>query len=172
MVVYVLAIDPLANKRLIADGLTASFPVLARWHNRRENEPLETPDIRTGLGAIPPHCRSIKTNGRRLFVDGDGRGPWARRWRDLQVLYADDLGGASTLSQFQMDLVATCASLRCELEKLEGKLSLGEDINLDVFGRLAGHYRRICEALGIERRKRVLPSVEDYVASLTDEAAT
>jgi hypothetical protein len=97
---------------------------------------LESSDTRTSLDAIPLRCRSIKTNGRRLFVEGMG-GPWARRWRDLQSLYADDLGGASTLSQFQMDLIATCASLRYEIEKLEGKLSLGEDVNVDVLGRLA-----------------------------------
>jgi hypothetical protein len=61
--------------------------------------------------------------------------------------------------------------LRCELERIEDRLSVGEDVDLDQFGRLAGHYRRICETLGIERRKRVLPSVEDYVASLNSEAA-
>jgi hypothetical protein len=124
----------------------------------------------TLVAPIAAACRSRKTNNRRLFVDGDGRGPWARRWRDLQALYADDLGGASTLSEFQLGLVGTAATLRCELERIEGRLSLGEDVDLDQFGRLAGHYRRICETLGIERRKRVLPSVEDYVASLTDEA--
>jgi hypothetical protein len=44
--------------------------------------------------------------------------------------------------------------LRCELEKLEGRLSLGETVDLDQFGRVAGHYRRICERLGIKRRSR------------------
>jgi len=133
---------------------------------------LETSPVRAGLGVNPPRCRSAKTNNSRTFVDGDGRGPWARRWRDLQALYADDLGGASSLSEFQSGLIATAATLRCELERLEGKLSLGEDLDLDVFGRLAGHYRRIVETLGIERRKRdVTPSVDDYVARLNSEAA-
>jgi hypothetical protein len=118
--------------------------------------------------------RSAKTNGSRRFVEGDGRGPWARRWRDLQELYADDLGGASTLSEFQCGLVGTAATLRCELERLEGRLSIGEAIDLDQFGRLAGHYRRICETLGIERRKRDLtPSLAEYLAQKRgdDEAA-
>ena len=110
---------------------------------------------------------------RRSFVDGDGRGLWARRWRDLEALYIDDLGGASALSEFQLGLVGTCATLRCELEKLEGRLSVGEAVDLDQFGRLAGHYRRICETLGIERRKRDLtPSVAEYVARISvDEKA-
>ena len=92
--------------------------------------------VRANISAMPPDCRSAKTNGRRLFVDGDGRGPWARRWRDLQILYADDLGGASALSEFQLGLVGTAATLRCELEKLEGRLSIGEAIDLDVNQRI------------------------------------
>jgi hypothetical protein len=126
----------------------------------------------THIATMPPPCRSAKTNGRRAFVEGDGRGPWARRWRDLQELYADDLGGASTLSEFQCGLVGTAATLRCELERLEGRLSVGEAIDLDQFGRLAGHYRRICETLGIERRKRNLtPNVHDYLHSIAEEEA-
>ena len=56
--------------------------------------------------------------------------------------------------------------MRCELEKLEGRLSVGEEIDLDQFGRLAGHYRRICETLGIERRKRdITPDLQSYLAA-------
>jgi hypothetical protein len=114
------------------------------------------------LAALPAASRSARTNGRRLFVDGDGRGPWARRWRDLQALYADDLGGAATLSEFQLGLVGTAATMRCELERLEGQLSLGEAVDTDMYGRIAGHYRRICETLGIERRRRyVVPTISE-----------
>jgi hypothetical protein len=129
--------------------------------------------ISSDVAPMPAASRSAKTNGRRSFVDGDGRGLWARRWRDLEALYIDDLGGASALSEFQLGLVGTCATLRCELEKLEGRLSVGEAVDLDQFGRLAGHYRRICETLGIERRKRDLtPSVAEYVARISvDEKA-
>ena len=41
---------------------------------------------------------------------------------------------------------------------------MGKDIDTDLYGRIAGHYRRICETLGIERRKRdITPSVADYL---------
>ena len=80
------------------------------------------------------------------------------------------MGGAATLSEFQLGLLGTAATLRCELERLEGCLSLGQPIDLDLFGRIAGHYRRCCETLGIERRKRdVTPSVAAYVAHLDAE---
>jgi hypothetical protein len=122
------------------------------------------------IATIPAASRSAKTNGRRKFVDGDGRGPWARRWRDLQALYADDLGGASALSEFQLGLIATASTLRCELERLEGRLSLGENIDVDAFGRLAGHYRRICETLGIERKpKDVTPTLDDIAREIAAE---
>jgi len=39
-----------------------------------------------------------------------------------------------------------------------------------VFGRLAGHYRRIVETLGIERRKRdVTPTLDQYLAQKARE---
>jgi hypothetical protein len=120
-------------------------------------------DLNT-LVPVSPRTRSAKTNGRRLFVDGDGRGPWARRWKDLKNLYEDDLGGSSTLSEFQLGLIGTAATMRCELERMEGQLSLGEAIDVDVYGRIAGHYRRICETLGIERRKRdITPTPSQYL---------
>ena len=122
------------------------------------------------LAAMPASSRSAKTNGRRAFVDGDGRGPWARRWRDLQALYADDLGGESSLSEFQIGLVGTAATMRCELERLEGKLSLGEAVDTDMYGRIAGHYRRICETLGIERRKRdLVPTLAEIANEIEAE---
>ena len=121
---------------------------------------------------MPAASRSAKTNGRRLFVDGDGRGPWARRWRDLKSLYADDLGGESSLSEFQLGLVGTAATMRCELERFEGQLSLGEAIDTDMYGRIAGHYRRIAATLGIERRSMrnvTPPTVEAYLAHVAKQ---
>jgi hypothetical protein len=125
---------------------------------------------------MPAASRSAKTNGRRLFVDGDGRGPWARRWRDLKSLYADDLGGESSLSEFQNGLVGTAATLRCELERLERRLSVGEVIDTDLYGRIAGHYRRVVETLGIERRARdvttpTLEEIADEIAAEEEAAA-
>lgn len=114
----------------------------------------------------PPRTRSRVTNKRLAFVDGDGRSPWARRWRDLKALYADDLGGESTLSEFQLGLVSTASTLRCQLEKFEGQLSLGQDIDTDLYGRIAGHYRRICSELGIERKARdITPETLDQIGA-------
>jgi hypothetical protein len=101
-----------------------------------------------------------------MFVEGDGRSPWARRRRDLAAIYADDLGGASQLTGFQLGLVNTCATLRVELEQLEGQLSMGRPVDLDGYARVAGHFRRICETLGLQRRARnVTPGLPDYLTA-------
>ena len=116
---------------------------------------------------MSPQQRSAKTNGRRSFVDGNGNSAWARRWRDLQSLYVNDIGDAASLSEFQLGLIDTAATLRCELERLEGQLSLGNSIDTDLYGRLAGNYRRIVVTLGIERRSMrnvTPPTVEAYLA--------
>jgi hypothetical protein len=44
--------------------------------------------------------------------------------------------------------------------RLEGRMSTGVDVDIDLYARTAGHFRRICETLGNERRKRdVTPSL-------------
>ena len=126
---------------------------------------------RTPTASLPPQQRSAKTNGRRQFVDGNGNSAWARRWRDLQSLYVGDIGSEG-LSEFQLGLCDTAATLRCELEKLEGQLSLGNSIDTDLYGRLAGHYRRIAATLGIEKRSMrnvTPPTVEAYLAHVAKQ---
>lgn len=43
------------------------------------------PPDRRNAARPPPAQRSRVTNGRAMFVEGDGRGPWARRRRDLEA---------------------------------------------------------------------------------------
>jgi hypothetical protein len=122
---------------------------------------------RRTVAASKPTTRSKVTNGRNLFVDSDGRGAWARRFRDLCTLHIEDLGGSLVLSEAQGSLIRRAATLEVELERLEGRLAKGEDVDLDAYSRAAGHLRRILETLGIERRKRdVTPSIADIAASL------
>jgi hypothetical protein len=68
--------------------------------------------------------------------------------------YISDAGGRSILSQAQFALCKRAAGLECELEQMEGRMSLGQEINLDAYGRASSHLRRILETLGIERRAR------------------
>jgi hypothetical protein len=98
--------------------------------------------------------RSAVSNGRRLFVAGDGRSPWSRRYYDLIAMHVSDLGGRSNLSEAQVALIKRAATLECELELMEGRLSQGEQVDLDVFGRATGNLRRVWESLGLKREAK------------------
>jgi hypothetical protein len=63
--------------------------------------------------------------GRNLFVDGDPNSAWSRRYHDLAVRHTINLGGKDLLSAAQMSLVRRAAALGCELEQVEGRMSLG-----------------------------------------------
>jgi hypothetical protein len=116
--------------------------------------------------------RSAVTNRKRLFVEGDGRSPWARRWRDLVELHAGDLGGIDVLSEAQFSLIKRAATIEVELELSEGRMSMGQEVDLDIFTRSASHLRRIFETLGIERRpKDATPSLAQYLSARTAEMA-
>jgi hypothetical protein len=96
--------------------------------------------------------RSAVTSGRKLFVNGDPNSAWARRWADLVRGYVGDAGGHDLVSEGRLALIKRAAALECELEQLEGRMSLGENADLDLYGRAAGQLRRILETLGLERR--------------------
>ncbi len=122
-----------------------------------------TPNRKTSDRLLPKQ-RSAVTNGHRLFVQGDGNSPWTRRYKDLIHEHADDLGGADHLSQAQLSLIRRAATISVQLEAMEGLLSQGADADMDLFGRLSGHLRRIFESLGIDRRKKdITPDLGDYI---------
>jgi hypothetical protein len=120
-------------------------------------------ETHSGIEALPSRQRSAVTNGRRMFVEGDDRSAWSRRFRDLVAGHVNDMGGCDRLSEAQFSLVRRASAIECELEQLEGKLSQGEEIDLDLFTRSASHLRRIFETLGVERKPReVVETLENY----------
>src|SRR5262249_24060335 len=93
--------------------------------------------------------RSAVTSGRRLLIGGDPNSAWARRYADLVAGHVSDLGGRDMLSEAQLSLVRRAAALACELEQMEARMSQGQAVNLDSFGRAASHLRRLLEAVGL-----------------------
>ena len=113
----------------------------------------------------PSKVRSAVSNGRRSFVDGDGKSVWARRQRDLFELHVSDLGPPEMLSEAQLSICRRVATIEVELERQEGALSKGEEIDLDRYSRISGNLRRMLESIGIERAKRDLtPDLASYLA--------
>jgi hypothetical protein len=109
----------------------------------------------------PRNLRARVTNGSRLHAEADGRTVWSRRFRDLVLGHISDLGGRSILSEAQIALIKRASTLEVELERMEGKLSQGEEVDLDVFGRATGNLRRVLESLGLERRPRDITAESD-----------
>jgi hypothetical protein len=110
--------------------------------------------------------RSKVTNGRRVFaIGGDGRGAWTRRWKDLHEAHIEDIGGPDGLSEAQLSLCRRVAAIEVQLEQMEAKMSEGDvEVDMDQYGRLAGHLRRILETLGVERKARDITSDSEVVA--------
>jgi hypothetical protein len=98
--------------------------------------------------------RSAVTSGRKAFITGSPNSAWGRRFHDLVQGHISDLGGRRITSEAKFALCKRAAGLECELEQMEGRMSLGEEINLDSYGRAASHLRRILETLGLERTAR------------------
>ncbi len=113
-----------------------------------------------------PRTRSAVTNGKREFVEGNGRSPWARRFKDLCELHQDDVGARETMSEAQVSLIRRISTTEVELERMEGQLSAGQSVDLDLYNRLSGNLKRLLETIGIERSKRdITPNLRDYIRS-------
>ena len=122
---------------------------------------------RQKLIAPVPRTRSRVTNGRSMFVGkDDARSALARRFRDLCLLHAEDLGGPENLSQAQQQLIRRIASLEVQLEVLEGRMVDGDTtVDVESFARISSHLRRLLESLGLDRKPRERPAtLADIVA--------
>ncbi|WP_363347934.1 hypothetical protein [Methylocystis echinoides] len=115
---------------------------------------------------IKPKGRSAVSNGTRLFAEPgvDARTIWARRFRDLCISFANDLGGLESLTELQVCLIRRAASLSVASEKLEARLAAGEPVDAEVMSRLTGQLSRVADALGLGKSK---PAV-DVDATLDD----
>ena len=119
----------------------------------------------------PDRTRSKVTNGRALFVEGDGRSPWSRRWRDLVEAHASDLGGIDHLSEAQRSLIRRVATIEIQLEEVEGKLSEGKSADLSAYATASSHLRRLFETLGLNhgRKPRDVTTLNAYLNHIEDE---
>src|SRR5262245_19648921 len=110
-----------------------------------------------------PKGRSRVTNGSSLFVEADGRGPWARRWRDVLAEIISDLGGADLLSEGQRQLARRAATISIACERMEGEAAAGNEIDLEEYGRLTDRLGRAFHRLGLRRCPReITPDPLDY----------
>jgi hypothetical protein len=112
--------------------------------------------------------QSAITNGRHLLRDIDGRGPEMRRLKDLLNAHLSDLGGSDAVSHSERILVGRASMLTLLLEMKEqdfARQRMRVDTgDLDSYGRCVNTLRRVFETVGLKRRAKEVPSLEQYLA--------
>jgi hypothetical protein len=105
--------------------------------------------------AFRPVGKSAVTNGRRLHVVKPGDSAWARRFRDVLAQIIDDITAPEgQLSEGQRQLARRAATIALTCEKLEVHAAAGEDIDLELYGRLTDRLGRCFHRLGLRRQQR------------------
>lgn len=95
-------------------------------------------------------ARSAVTNGTRLLAGVDGRSAIARRYRDLYLAFADELGGLAALSAADLTLVRATTACALRAEHLQAEIVRGAAIDSNELVRLNNSLARSITAL---RRK-------------------
>jgi hypothetical protein len=111
--------------------------------------------------------RSRVGNGSKLLTGIDGRGPWARRFKDVIADHLSDLGGFDNCSAAERSIIRRASTLTVELERLEVKFAHAGEASaeeLDIYARVASNMRRLLEAVGIQRRSKELESLDSYLS--------
>ena len=112
------------------------------------------------------HGRSRVSNGSALLTGADGRGVWARRFRDVLREHIQDLGGEANTSAAERAILKRCAGLVCEIERMETRFALADEavINdqaIDLYNRASANLKRLLESVGLERRSRLVSNAAD-----------
>ena len=118
---------------------------------------------------IPRKARSQITNGKRLLQGVDGRNPWIRRCKDIIAMHMSDLGGEDNTSAAERSIIRRASVLTVELERIEAKFAVAGEADpdeLDIYARIAANLRRMLETVGIQRRAKPVPSLQDHLKYL------
>jgi hypothetical protein len=123
--------------------------------------------------ARPSKLKAAVTNDPLMLRGVDGRSMIARRYRDVAIALADDLGGQDKLSEPSRILVRQAAALTVQVEGLQTKIVSGEDVNLEQLTRLSNVLGRTLQRLGLKRAKPkpTSPLVEHFSRPLAGSAA-
>jgi hypothetical protein len=111
-------------------------------------------DVHKPIARSSTTNRSAVTTGSKLLVGIDGRSPTARRFRDLVQAYAAEVEVGGVLTETQMAMVKTAASLAIQAELMQARIVNGEMVDSDDLIRLSSEARRILDAIGAKASKR------------------
>lgn len=109
--------------------------------------------------------RSAISNGSWLLEGVDNRSALGRRYRDLCMSFADDLGGAASLNEPQRALIRQVAAVTVESEKLQAAIVKGESVDHENLVRLNNLQSRLVRQLDIKPKgQKPKRSLQDLLA--------
>lgn len=127
--------------------------------------------VQTPIVDTSSRNRSAISNGSWLLDGVDNRSARGRRYRDLCMSFADDLGGADSLTEPQRALIRQLASVTVESEKLQSSIVRGDDIDHVALVRLTNLSARLVKQLGIKSGKTRKRTQAEILASRRGAAA-
>ncbi len=120
---------------------------------------------RNQIDSTSTRNRSAISNGSWRLEGVDSRSALGRRFRDLCVSFANDLGGDASLNEPQRALIRQVAAVTVESEKLQASIVRGESINHEDLVRLNNLQARLVKQLDIKPRgQKPKRSLKDIIA--------
>ncbi len=144
---------------------------------RRPTEPTAKPRKPPKKKTVPSKTFSTRiANGSAAFLAPsgavDGRSLAARRFRELTLNLASDLGGADQLSTVQGQLIKRFAGSAVIAELAEAELVKGEKPDIAAYVTLINAQNRLAGTLGIRRVAiDATPSLAQYILEKRREKA-
>jgi hypothetical protein len=131
-----------------------------------------SPADRPKVARLRDPQKSRITNGSALLPGVDQRCAWVRRAKDVIAAHLSDVPDASAAEH---SIIRRIATLTVELERLEAVFAVAGEATpdqLDLYQRTANSLRRLLEAVGIERRPRLVgPNFGELLRADRSEAA-
>lgn len=119
---------------------------------------------------LPSRQRSALTNGAHMLAGIDGRSAQARRYRDLCMAFADELGGEVAMTEAERALCRQAAALTVRSEEMQAALVRGDAVDDEQLTRLMNSASRALSTLR-HRGKARKPPTEDMHTYLRRRAA-
>jgi hypothetical protein len=113
--------------------------------------------------------RSRVTNGADLLPHSDGRTAASRRYRDIYAQVCSDKGSADRMSEIQLHLARTFATVSVKAEEIAAQLVNGNPVDIEVLCRLAATQVKLATRLGLGRAARQVETLQSYLANRAAE---
>jgi hypothetical protein len=120
----------------------------------------------------PSKTPSRVSNGSSMLPGIDGRSAAARRYRDLAMSFAGELGGEAAMTEPEKALVRLAAALTVQGETMQAAIIRGDTVDDEQVVRTANALTRALTQLRRKSRspKTAAPSLQDYLAKRDAEA--